>query len=239
MKKMRLATLFLSVTLALGLTGCAENQLPVMTNEQMQDVGEYVAITLMKYDANNRSRLVELDADDFLEQEIVITPTPGDVGMKPAVDTPVVDMSGSGNDVTNIETVLSLAEQLQLVYVGKDICDSYPNDGENSYFSLLAADGKQLLVLKFSLTNTGVQDAAIDLLSADEKFTVTVNGGYSRRALTTMLENDLSTIVTTLSGNESKEVVLIVEVSDEMATNITSVQLKIENASKKHTIRIF
>ena len=44
----------------LGLSGCAENQIPEMTEEEMRAVGEYVAYALTKYDAGRSSRLMDL-----------------------------------------------------------------------------------------------------------------------------------------------------------------------------------
>lgn len=239
MKKTRWMALLIMTAMIASLTGCAENQIPVMTDEQIYDVSEYVAITLMKYDASNRSRLVELDEDDFIEKEPVVTPEPEDVGMKPVEDTPVIDAT-TGQEIQEqepVETVLALPEGLKLTYLGYEITDSYPNDGENSYFSLLATRGNKLLVLKFEVTNTSDAEVAVDLLSSDERFLVTVNGEYTRRALTTMLDNDLTTYMGTLKGMEGADAVLLIEVSEEVANSISSVDIKVQNEDKTHTIQ--
>ena len=44
--------------MALGMTACG-NEIPDLTEAESQRVGEYAAVTLLKYDANNRSRLVD------------------------------------------------------------------------------------------------------------------------------------------------------------------------------------
>ena len=44
--------------MALGMTACG-NEIPDLTEEESQRVGEYAAVTLLKYDANHRSRLVD------------------------------------------------------------------------------------------------------------------------------------------------------------------------------------
>lgn len=227
------------IVMVMCLTGCAENQIPVMTDEQIYEVSEYVAITLMKYDANNRSRLVELDEDDFIEKEPAVTPKPEDTGMKPVDDTPVIDETTGEEEKTDVESVLALADNLKLTYLDYELSDSYPKGDESAYFSLTAADGKQLLILKFQLSNTTEQEVVVDLLSSDESFVLTVNEEYSRRALTTMLDNDLSTYMGTLGGNESKEVVLIIEVDSALAGNISSLSIKVQNGEKKHTIQFF
>lgn len=226
------------VTMVMCLTGCAENQIPTMTDEQIYEVSEYVAITLMKYDASNRSRLVELDEDDFFEKEPIATQEPEDTGMKPVDDTPVIDATTGEVEKTDVESVLALADNLELNYLGYELTDSYPKDSENSYFSVFAADGKKLLVIRFDLSNKTEQEIAVDLLSSDESFTLTVNEEYSRRALTTMLDNDLSTYVGSLSGNESREVVLIIEVDNTLVDNINSLSIKVQDGEKNHTIQI-
>lgn len=238
MKKMKWTVIPVLIAVVMCMTGCAENQIPIMTDEQIYEVSEYVAITLMKYDASNRSRLVELDEDDFIEKEPVATPEPEDTGMKPVEDTPVLDATTGEDEKTDVESVLALADNLELNYLGYELADSYPKDSANSYFSVFAADGKQLLILKFDLSNIGEQDVEVDLLSSNESFALTVNDEYSRRALTTMLDNDLSTYVGTLKGNESKDVVLIIEVDNALASNITSLSIRVQNGDKKHTIRI-
>ena len=43
-------------TMMLSMTACG-NEIPDLTEEESQRVGEYAAVTLLKYDANNRSRL--------------------------------------------------------------------------------------------------------------------------------------------------------------------------------------
>lgn len=45
-------------TMMLSMTACG-NEIPNLTEEESQRVGEYAAVTLLKYDANNRSRLVD------------------------------------------------------------------------------------------------------------------------------------------------------------------------------------
>ena len=40
-------------TMMLSMTACG-NEIPDLTEEESQRVGEYAAVTLLKYDANNR-----------------------------------------------------------------------------------------------------------------------------------------------------------------------------------------
>ncbi len=243
MIKKKMALLLAAVMLILCCSGCAENQIPNMTDEEMRQIGEYVGITLMKYDAVHRSRLVEIEDEPILP-ETTPEPTPepeGNGGMDPVEETPVVDRTeGNGAEVNSltVEEVLKFDEGLRLVFKGQEICEYYPKDGPDAYFSISASEGKKLLILNFSLSNTSDKDVKVDILSTDIKFRIAVNGEYTRRALTTMLENDLSTYVENLSAGENKDVVLIIEVTDENANEISSVELKVQNESATCTIKV-
>lgn len=238
MKKKKLMMLCMAAMLTLGLTGCAENQIPDMTDEQMQEIGEYVGITLIKYDASHRSRLVELtDEDEPLAPEPTVEPEKP-AGMDPVEDTPVIDMTGKGESNTPVERVLEFAEGMTLTYTGQQVCDYYPEGDANAYFSINATEGKKLLVLNFALSNNTTQAQEVDLLSSSAKFRIKVNEGNTRRAFTTMLDNDLSTYVGTLSANQSVEVVLIIEVSEETAASVSAIELKVENESASSTIKV-
>lgn len=104
---------------------------------------------------------------------------------------------------------------------------------------MTATSGKRLLVLKFDLFNGSGQDQYIDLLSQDPVFKVTANGNYTRRALTTMLMNDLTSYMDTLAAGSNAEAVLVVEVESDTADSLSSLRLDLENDSKTYTIQFF
>ena len=193
----------------LGLSGCAENQIPDVSEEEMRAIGEYVAYTMAKYDAGHGSRLMDLPpVEEMEDQAPVPTRSPEEtVGMDPVDDTPIVDASGeqiadeghAGEENSySAEEVMGLPEGVTLSFVGQEICDSYP--GDSDYFAVTATEGKKLLVLKFSITNTLEQEARVDLLSSQTAYRIAVDGGRAGRALSTMLPNDLAFYADTLSA---------------------------------------
>ncbi len=131
---------------------------------------------------------------------------------------------------------MELPEGVILEYTGQEICDSYP--GESEAFAVSATEGKKLLVLKFSITNTLEQEVRVDLLSTEIIYRISVDGERSRRALTTMLPNDMAFYADTLSAGASAEAVLVTEVNAEKAEAIASVTVQIKNESKSHTIQL-
>jgi len=221
---------------AFTLAGCAENQIPDLTEEQVQAVGEYVAMTLKKYDMGNRSRLMDLsEYEGQWDVSDVEVPEKQEPGMSPVDDTPVVNVpqeEAPENTAYRLEEVLGLPEGCEITFMDNQVCSYYPEDDGSLYFSLNAVEGRKLLVLNFSVTNTSPDEQSLDLLSSDITYRITVNGDYTRRALTSMLDNDLSVYQGSLASGSSDQVVLIIEVEERVDENITSVSLSVKNGEK-------
>lgn len=228
---------------ALLMTGCGA-VLPDMTDEQADLIGEYAAITLLKYDANSRSRLVDLSkVEEKAEPETpaVQESTPAQESTSEessdVPETPVIDNRNPNNGgADSVESVLELPEGVTVEYAGYEVCQDY-QDG-SQYFVLEASEGKQLLVLYFNLKNVSGMAQDIDLLSGRSSYRVTVNGSYTRSVLTTMLDNDLSTYMGSIADGGAEEVVLLLEVDTEQADNIQTVSLQLKNESKTYTIKL-
>lgn len=230
------------------LTGCG-NSFPSMTEEEEAMVGEYAAMLLLKYDANNRSRLVSYEEVEEREQELLLkqqepeepVQEPEDGGMGPVDETPVIEIGQEtdNNGTGSMEAFWGLPEGMTIVYQGNEICGSYPQTGEeDAYFSLDAAAGKDLLVLKFRIENMSGEEQYVDLLSQEAIVRVTVNGNYSRNALTTMLMDDLLTYMGSIPTGGSSDVVLLTEVDSDVAEAVSSIELSLKNASKTYTIQL-
>lgn len=243
MNKKSMAAFFAAAVLCTGLTGCGKNAIPDMTDEQIQAIGEYVAVTMMKYDANHRSRLVDSALSDKKQYEDPSGPeaTKEPSGMGAVDDTPVTDVTEPAvpENPYTMEEVLALQDGVTLVYNGQKICDAYPDTGESGIFSLNAAKGKKLLVLSFMINNTTEQEQEIDLLSSGATFRVTVNDTYSRSALRAgVILEDLSTYMGTIPAKSSAEAVILVEVKEEMASEIGSILLNVKNDTKTFTAKL-
>lgn len=237
MGKRRLA-LILTISTILGLSACGENAIPEMNSAELQAVGEYAALTLMKYDAANRSRLVDISQpEDVNAEESAPIPTAKPMEMKPVEDTPVVNQAEKEN-AYSIEEVMGLPEGVTVNFQGYESCEKYPYAGADNYFAVTATEGNALLVLKFSLTNGSGQAAAVDILSADSSFYVTLNDAYTKRTLTTVLLEDMSTYEGTLQPGDSRELVLMLEVSGQELETLSSIVLKAKSESKTHTIQL-
>lgn len=235
MNKRNFAAILIAAVMCAGLAGCGENAIPDMTDEQVKMIGEYVAVTMMKYDANHRSRLVDLPEDKKPQPPAEPEATKEPSGMGDVADTPVIDPSAPENQYS-MEEVLGLPEGVTLAFSGQKLCDVYPDAGENEAFSLSASKGKRLLVLSYTLNNASGQEQEVNILASGASFRVTANEGRSRRVLLTNLPQDMATYVGTVPANSVVEAVLLVEVDEEtVSSGVETVLLNVKNDTKSYT----
>ncbi len=230
--------------MALTMTACG-NEIPDLTEEESQRIGEYAAVTLLKYDANNRSRLVDpeiviakLEKDAAKEagkQENVQTEEQPAGTTASEIETP----AAQEDITTSLEDFFGLAEGVTLTYADYRVTDLYPEDGSaEDYFALDASAGKKLLVLNFTLTNGSAQEENIDFLNTSSRYIITVNDSVKGNALTTMLPNDMSTYQGTLNPGDTQELVLLLEINEDMADAVQNISLHLKNASNEYTIQL-
>lgn len=232
------------------LTGCGGAKIPDMTQEEEQMIGEYAARLLLKYDANSRSRLVsreEVEAEELRQAELEEKKKAEEAAREAQEEkeqenhTSVAgtEQQPGANAVGKPEEFFGLPEGIVISYKGYEVCDSYPQDDEtNTYFALDATEGKQLVVLKFNMENQSQTEQHIDILSQNATMRVTANGSYGRNVLTTMLMDDLSTYVGDIPAGETVEVVLLAELDNDVANNISTLMLNLKNESKTCTIQL-
>ena len=240
----------LAVAIMFCLTGCGTSY-PDLTVDEEKMVAEYAAKLLLKYDANNRSRLVSREEIPEEETEKTEVETPAEDQEKQPGDEAIVDTQSEEtpdsdaekapmtNMIASPEEFYELPEGISIDYQGMEICSSYPPEGQaDSYFALDATEGKSLMVLKFTIENQAQSEQKVDLLTQNVLFRITANGGYTRNTLTTMLLDDMSTYVGELAAGEVANVVLLAEVDNDVANNISTLMLNLKNESKTCTIQI-
>lgn len=228
------------VMLTFVMAGCGENEIPEMTKEEIQAVGEYAAITLMKYDASKRSRLVNLPETAKPETDVPKTPVSEQKpsGMGPVDDTPVVDVPQNGEeDSDDLNEALGLAQGINVIYRGETVCSKYPTDEEVG-FGVSASKGKKLLVLNFLMANDTGEEQAINLKARKITIRMTVNKEFSKWVLPAVLPNDLLTLDETIPAGGSVEAVLLVEIDENLAADIQSISFHLKNDENAYTIHI-
>ncbi|MBQ8247667.1 MAG: hypothetical protein IJZ42_11090 [Lachnospiraceae bacterium] len=223
MKKYRMLSIILSSVLVLSLSGCA-SAIPELSADEQDMVTQYMADMLLKYDVNYQASLLEgeelaialeeqrekeeaarLEAEEQerLEQEKVEASKPDDIEI---TDTPQYAGVDSMADASNLENVA-------FDYLGYELTSRYPNADEGELvFAMTPTAGNELLIMKFNLANISGSDCEIDMINSGTSYAVKINEGSYAPALTSLLENDLSTFIATLPKESGAEVVLISEV---------------------------
>ena len=248
MKKSWIKILTISAV-GICLTGCG-NAIPEMTPQQQELVVEFAASELLKFDQNHATKLVPIEMIQEVEEsnqadssalEEKEEPSPdaveenGEEGI-PADEATVIDQ-------TQEEAPQSIDEFLELtgvsiVYTGHELTDSYPPEAaDDVFFFMSATENNKLLVLKFQVENTSGGDVELDFAHRQTRYKIAVNGS-EQNALTTMLLNDMAYYQGTLAAGESVELVLVGEVSNEQADQITSLELTMKSVDDSATISL-
>lgn len=244
----RIMTVFLSLLIAGAfLTGCGQNEMVELSEEQQTQVAEYAAGLLLKYASNYHSRLVDSEeelialADKRAHKEELQAKANA---MKQQEDqeeqaaevsnnqsTGVVDMSGDSAANVTMEDILDTVS-VTITYNGYELLDSYPEESEDNYvFAMDATQGNKLLVMHFTMTNVTAESMEVDIASTGCKFLCKVNGEGYHNVLTTMLLNDLAAYKGTVDAGTSQDVVLVLEVSED--TQIQSLELLMKKGTQQ------
>lgn len=221
-----------AVIMAAGmlLTGCGE-EMTVLTESEEAVIVNYSAGTVGKF---NKRQMDGLTAVVPKEEELVsqeeeqIQEEP--IQEEQAQEQQTQEQEENPGTSQQEEPEMSLTQILgipgvEFAYTGYELSNNYE---ESDYFSMAAPEGSTYFVMKYTITNTGSEEAACDILSRKAEFTLSLNGAPSSRNEVTMLPNDLSTYMADLAPGETAEAVLIFEVPIEQTAEITSVQAGVQ-----------
>ena len=234
-KKNKIVLCLLASTIC--MTACG-NSIPEMTQEQKDLVVQYAAGTLLEHLNESGTRLVDTSEpkeEPTLADAVTVTPE----GKSSVSENDIATDEAPKQAMENKETAqisatqLLQIEPLTITYTGYEICDSYPEQGEEDlYFSVEAGAGKKLLVLQVAVTNPGQEQVEFDTLHKQNiKYRVMLNGADRHQVMLTMLDNDFSAMDIMINPGETMQTVLLAEVSEETAGQIASVDLVIRSDS--------
>lgn len=229
----------IAISAVFCLSGCQASTMPAMTEEQTDLVAQYAANLILtnnkKYDTGiaTQAEIEKADAkrerQRLREEEAKKTSeATGETGQAETETTATV------SENADIAQFLGL-QDIAITYQSYEICNAYPNNNsEENFFAMDATEGNQLLVLKFMIQNNGTEDKEMDILNQYPLFRISVSGGADKSALTTILLDDLSTFKDTLAAGESREEVLVTEISNQEAEEgiqSLSLLMKLNNQS--------
>lgn len=221
--------------LTLVMTGCGVKELTEMENDK---IAEYIAASLLKYDANYEDSL-EYDKT-LLEPTPAPTPTPAPV----VTPEPAEGKNGSstaGGDVVTPEPELSASKDFSDIFEamgcnvklkGFEVVSSYNTD-----YSVLepSKKGTQLLIVKCQVTNTSGASKKISLDNSISYEVEMDEGEYAKPLLTMTLTNDLQNFEEKIGAGKSKDAVLVFETTKK---DIGQISLTATQGTKKVMSRV-
>lgn len=236
------------VTATMFFAGCGDPLVP-LTEEEESIVVNYSAGTLAKHNSYQQEGLTAIYPEDEEEAEETEEPqekedsddTKGQEEDKK--DKPQEKEKEPGNkseDASAEEETkqLTLTEALSVPGIEFSYHDysTAVNYKQGEAFSMDASAGNVLLMLNVNMTNTGSKAAECDLLSKQPQFTLSLNGEAGIPNQMTMLTNDLCTYKGTMDPGQTEAMILMFEVPEKAAENISSLQLSVKLGGRDNKI---
>lgn len=225
MKRLKLLPVLL---LLFGLTGCIQKF--SATEEQSDAIAEYMAGKLLKYDERYEQDIFLLEK---LNVDTEVVTENDEISSVP--DTNSTETANEIEKEYSISEVIG-AKDFDIQYTGYVVAESYPQDSENSYFSLNSGNGNQLVVASFSAKNTSDKTKSLNLSKSNILYQLEMDEGTVYKPSLTLLENDLQYIIMDIPSGETKEVLLIFEVKTK--EDMSKILLIISNDNKSVTFRV-
>ncbi len=227
-----------AATVAALLTGCGDPMIPLTENEE-SIVIQYSAGTLAKHNGFQQEGLTAVYPEEEEEKEPEAEEENGEQEKKPEQkeDKKSQAQEEEESDQTDQITLTEAMGQPGVEFSYKDysIVSGY---SEGDYFSMDAPAGSVFLVLNINITNTKDQTVECNLLAKQPQFTLVLNQGARTKNEVTMLSNDVSTYVGNLEAGQTEAGILLFQVPEDMANQISSLQLTLEMGGKTNDIQI-
>lgn len=222
---MRKLSVIVSLLFILSLTGCATEY--NLSEGDTNLVAEGIAGLLLKYDYNYREQALLLPKIE-VPNSTVSDASSEDVADEDKVEDMTIDVADEGNssdmeelnidEPTIQESTLTEVigdDNIEIQYKDYGLYPTYPANDVNSYFSLTASKGRQLLVLTFTAKNVTDESQLLNLMDSKVKFKLNINDSKSVNPLYTFLENSLMFINYEIGPQKEEELILVFEINPE------------------------
>lgn len=227
-KMKKIVCLMLAALMAVSGTGCAKSELTGMSEEEKNLYVQYSANLILRHDKNYIDRMT------YVEAETEVQTSSNVAGTDSQNQAGVSDSSAALTDMNSLFQI----NGLDIQPAGYEVTDSYPSASSGLGMSMVAVKGYRLLVLKFAVTNTGGTDAALDMLGTKAEYKGIINDSVRMNAQVTALLNALNTYRGTIPAGGSTELVLVFQINENDADNISSVKLNLTYNDKQGTVVI-
>lgn len=224
------------VAAAMLFTGCGDPLVP-LTEDEESVVVNYSAGILAKHNSFQQEGITAVypEEEDPEEQEQAEEPEeteePEEDKEENKEDAPKDKEQTKDEPAEEGPGQLTLTEALSVPNVEFSYHDysTTASYRQGDFFSLDASNGNVFLILNVNMTNTGSEAVECDLLDKQPSFILNLNGESGVQNEMTMLTNDLSTYKGTLEPGQTEAVVLLFEVPQETAENVSSMMLNLQS----------
>lgn len=220
-----------------NIVGCVKG---VDLDETQQDklVG-YAVYSVLEHDKNYMVGLNDVEdlmVEDTTEQIGSDTPTQENDNKPSQGSDPSVEDKPSVV-TTTMENALDV-DGLSIKYTDVVVDDVYPRVEGEPAFALKAFTGNRLVVLQFNVTNTTNSDISLDMASKNLTIKGTFNKSIKTIAQVTLLPEALNTLKETIPAGKTVQAVLVFEMTEANANNLTSIVLDIKSSKGTNTVNI-
>jgi hypothetical protein len=237
---MKKVGLMITLCIMLNFTGCIKKY---DYSEQKSDMGaEYMAGLLLKYDESNQ-KAIRLTAIDNPKGKIKVLSAVKESGTIPTQLSVKEDTTAEKAD--NFSTLAAdectLTEVInesdfKFTYSGYEMCNYYPKNAADTYFSLTPREKKQLFLVSIKAKNISDHTKILSLYKSDVFCQLDVNGERKYTPLNTLLQNDFQYINASVKAKKEKTVLLVFEVPKEIT--LKDIDLKVSNGEKSGVVNI-
>lgn len=227
---MRRKVISVLLIFAFLLSGCTS--VIELTSEEEDLIAEYAAgMMIKKYKeskgiittSDNKPVISETEAGTKNNTEEEIPSATGNAVENETGDSLVDETVSSQTAVSTLEEVLNV-KGVEISVIGYSVEERYPT--EEFSFSVEASAGHKLLVVEYDVWNSVDADAVMELDTKNVAIRAVINGSTKVNVFKTMLKNDLLNMNgVQFAPGEAKTGVLIFNISDELAENLTSVDV--------------
>lgn len=219
-----------AVIIAAGMlmTGCGDS-LKVLTESEEAIIVNYSAGTVARFNKHQQDGLTVIAQKEDAENDEDVTSqdeqneeqqNPEDVQEEnTTADTTQTEANQTAQTVESLSQVLGIPG-VEIQYTGQyEVNSNYPQLNPPK-------EGYTYFVMNFTITNTGTENVDCNITDKSPVFAVSLNGGSSYKNEFTILPNDLYTYEGNLAPGVNAETVLVFQVPEADAANITSIQLQ-------------
>lgn len=212
----------IAVTGALAMTGCGEEPYELQDNEQAI-IANYAAHIVAKYNIKQTEGYQYVYVPE--EDEPVADADADDPQDDTQESSDAASEEGAGTASDDAENAVTLSDALglkkiQAVYTGTQLTDSYG--------SVTASEGRQLMVVHVALQNKTKKARACDILKTLPTFRATINGTEHATAELVILQENLATWEEKIPANSSADTIMLFQVDDDI-TAVDQLEIEVQN----------